>query len=129
MARFGTQEWCDAVKRLTAARSRPVAGATARFQYHIVDGPDGDIRYWEDTVDGRLQTLAVGEIPDPQFVLTAGYADWMALRRDGASLNEMRADGRVTIEGDIQAYRSLIAVRDAPWYAEHAAAVRAMTEW
>ena len=43
MPKYVTQDWCDMQRTFAEFPERP--GVTARIQYHVTDGPEGDIKY------------------------------------------------------------------------------------
>src|SRR5205085_9757879 len=60
-----TQEWMDEQTRLAADQpERP--GASARMQYVITGGPDGEIRYYWVLEDGHLRENRLGTIDDAE---------------------------------------------------------------
>ena len=53
MEKYLTQQWLDAQKEL-AQKFPERAGATARMQYHVTGGPDGDVQYYWVVENGKL---------------------------------------------------------------------------
>ena len=53
MAKWLTQEWLDEGKKLSETQpERP--GATARMQYVVTGGPEGDVKYYWVLENGKL---------------------------------------------------------------------------
>ena len=59
--------------------SRARDGATARIQYVIGGGPDGDVKYSWVLENGKLLESHLGTIADPDLTITAPYADWLKI--------------------------------------------------
>ena len=80
MAKWLTQEWLDEGRKLAEGQpERP--GATARLQYVITGGPDGDIRYYWLLANGKLLESKLGELPDAEVTLTQSYEDAMRIQK------------------------------------------------
>ena len=72
MAKFLTQEWLDLQKKLGQEfPERP--GATARMQYKITGGPDGDVVFYTAIENGKILENVLGEDPEAEFTMTVGY--------------------------------------------------------
>ena len=55
--------------------SRSGPGASARLQYVVEGGPDGDVQYYWIVVDGQLTENKLGELADAEVTLTESYED------------------------------------------------------
>ncbi len=53
MSKWLSQEWLDETRKMAEGQPER-AGATARMQYVVTGGPDGDIDYYWVLQDGRL---------------------------------------------------------------------------
>src|SRR5205807_7144259 len=74
MSKYLSQEWLDEGRKL--AEDQPVRpGATAKMQYVVTGGPDGDIKYYWVLEDGKLLESQLGEIADGDFTLTMTFDD------------------------------------------------------
>ena len=74
MAKYLSQEWLDECRKL--AEDQPVRpGATAKMQYVVTGGPDGDVKYYWVLEDGKLLDSQLGEVDDGDFTLTMTYDD------------------------------------------------------
>src|SRR5438445_210155 len=68
MAKFLSQEWLD-LQRDRAQEFPERPGATARMQYKITGGPDGDVAFYTVIDNGKILENALGE--DPQAEITS----------------------------------------------------------
>ena len=69
MAKYLTQEWLDQSREL--AKDQPErAGASAKMQYVVTGGPDGDVKYYWVLENGKLLESQLGEIADADFTMT-----------------------------------------------------------
>lgn len=128
MARWLTQEWLDESTRLAAGQpERP--GASARLQYEIVDGPDGDISYYWVVVDGRLVENRLGKLADAEVTLTESYDDAQAMQRDELDANAAFMQGRIKVDGDIAKLMALLPITTSPEFRQFNAEVLAITEF
>jgi putative sterol carrier protein len=123
-----TQEWLDESKRL--AETQPVRpGASARLQYVITDGPDGDIQYYWIVVDGQLTENRLGELADAEVTMTETYDDAMALQKGELDANAAFMQGKVKVTGDVNKLMSLLPITMSPEFHEFNQAVLAITEF
>ena len=98
MAKWLSAEWMD--EYLNMAQSQPSRpGATATIQYEIVGGPDGDVFYYWIVEDGKLLECKLGELDEPEVVLSQEWTDAMAIQRgelDARSRRMSKNSGRIT---------------------------------
>lgn len=128
MAKWLTQEWLDQSKEL--AKSQPVRpGASARLQYVITDGPDGDIRYYWVVEDGQLLENQLGVLEDAEVTLSETYEDAMALQKGELDANAAFMQGKVKVDGDVAKLMSLLPITMSPEFHEFNQAVLAITEF
>ena len=128
MARFLTQEWIDGIRESSAGRpARP--GASARIQYVVTGGPDGDVRYWWVLEDGRLTDGALGELPDAEVTMTEVYADAVSIQRGQLDPGAAFMQGRVKVSGNMAKVMSLLPITSSPEYRELMESVDAVTEY
>ena len=123
-----TQDWLDEQKRLAADQpERP--GASARMQYVIKGGPDGDVVYYWVLEDGKLLEDALGTIDDSELTLTMTWDD--ALRVQQGELDEQAAymQGKVKVEGNMAKLMALLPITSAPEYKELQERLRSITEY
>ena len=128
MAKWLTQEWLDESKRLAA--DQPVRpGASARLQYVITDGPDGDVEYYWVVVDGQLAENRLGHLDDAEVTLTQSYDDAMAIQKGELDINAAFLQGRVRPSGDLDTLTSLLPITMSAEFQAWNGAVTAMTEY
>ena len=100
MAKWLTQEWLDEGKKLAEGQpERP--GASARLQYVITGGPDGDIRYYWVLENGKLLESRLGELADAEVTLTQSYEDAMRIQKNELDANAAFMQGRVKVTGNM----------------------------
>jgi putative sterol carrier protein len=105
--KYLTQEWLDEYRRLGADQpERP--GASARIQY-VIDGPE-EIQYYSIFEDGRVVSSALGELDDPDAVLTMSYEDSVRIQRGELDPNAAFSGGRIGFEGDMRKLMSLLPI-------------------
>jgi len=99
MPKYVTEEWCDVQRSLAEFPER--LGVTARIQYHVTGGPEGDINYHWLLENGKLLESGLGEDIDADFTLTMSYAAAAKIAR--LELNETAAfmQSELTVKGNI----------------------------
>ncbi|MCU1495149.1 MAG: hypothetical protein JWO62_2913 [Acidimicrobiaceae bacterium] len=128
MAKYLTQEWLDESTALAESQpERP--GATARLQYVITDGPDGDVFYHWVVVDGHLVDNRLGQLQDAEVTLTETYDDAVAIQRGELDANAAFMQGRIKVGGDVAKLMALLPITTSPEFQEFNAAVLAITEF
>lgn len=128
MPKWLSQEWMDEQRRLAESQpERP--GASARMQYVITGGPDGDVRYYWILEDGHLRENKLGTLDDAELTLTQSYED--ALKIQQGELDEQAAfmQGRVKVEGNMAKLMALLPITSSPEYRELQTRIREMTEY
>ena len=128
MAKYLSPEWIDEGRALAHAQpERP--GATARMQYVVTGGPDGDIKYWWQLEDGKLLESALGAIDDPDFTMTLGYQDSVKIQKGELDMNTAFMQGRMKVTGAMGKLMQLLPLTNSAEYQELQANVRAHTEF
>jgi putative sterol carrier protein len=128
MAKWLTQEWLDESTRLAADQpERP--GASARLQYVVTGGPDGDVEYYWVIVDGRLVENRLGLLGDADVTLTQSYEDAMAIQKGELDINAAFMQGRVRPSGDLDRLMGLLPITMSEEFQAFNSAVAAMTEY
>jgi hypothetical protein len=111
--RFLTQEWLDGARSLTASQpARP--GATARIQFVITAGPDGDVKYSGVVEDGVLVAADLGTVPDPDLTITAPYTAWREVVSGERDLSVAFMQGVVKVAGDTGRFLRLLPITQTP---------------
>ena len=115
MAKWLTQEWLDEGTRLSATQpERP--GATARMQYVVTGGPDGDIRYYWILENGKLLESKLGDLEDAEVTLTQSYEDAMRIQKGELDANAAFMQGRVRVTGNMAKLMSLLPITNSAEY-------------
>jgi putative sterol carrier protein len=115
MPKYLSQDWLDQGK--TLAESQPERpGATARMQYVVTGGPDGDVKYYWILENGKLQESQLGELPDPDFTLTQSYEDAAKVQKGELDANAAFMQGRVKVTGNMAKLMALLPLTNAPEY-------------
>ena len=128
MPKWLSQEWLDEQRRLAEDQpERP--GATARMQYVIKGGPDGDVPYYWVLEDGKLQEAKLGSIDDAELTLTLNWADAEMVQR--GQLDEQAAfmQGKVKVDGNMAKLMALLPITSSPEYKELQEKLRSVTEF
>lgn len=128
MAKWLSQEWLDESTQLAKGQpERP--GATAKLQYLITGGPEGDVAYYWVVEDGHLLENRLGRLGDAEVTLTESYDDAMAMQKGELDTNTAFMQGRVKVDGDVAKLMSLLPITMSPEFARFQAAVLEMTEF
>ena len=128
MPKFLSQEWHDETRKLAESQpERP--GASARMQYVVTAGPDGDIRYYWVLENGKLLESSLGELEDAEITLTQSYEDAVAIQKGELDANAAFMQGRVKVTGDIAKLMSLLPITSSPEYKQLQAEIREVTEY
>jgi len=128
MPKWLSQEWLDESKKLAESQpERP--GASARMQYVVTGGPDGDIKYYWVLENGKLQESQLGEMPDPEVTLTQSYEDAKKIQEGELDANAAFMQGRVKVTGNMAKLMSLLPLTNAPEYKALQEQIQAITEF
>jgi len=128
VAKYLTQDWLDEGRRLAADQpERP--DVSARIQYVVTGGPDGDVRYWWVVEDGRLVESQIGELDDPDFSLTMTYETGIEIARGQLDPNVAFMQGRMKCAGDVGKLMQLIPITGSPEYRALQAKIRETLEF
>lgn len=128
MAKYLTQEWLDLQKELAAEfPERP--GATARMQYVVTGGPDGDVQYYTVIENGKIVESSLGEDAQAEFTLTQSYDDSVKVTKGELDANAAFMQGKVKVTGNMGKLMSLMPLTQSPEYKAIAEKVRDQTEF
>src|SRR5579884_3715377 len=96
MTKWLSQEWLDQTKEMAKGQpERP--GASARMQYVVTGGPDGEIRYYWVLENGHLMENQLGDVSDPEITMTLTYDDAMKIQQGDLDPNAAFMQGRIKI--------------------------------
>lgn len=128
MAKYLSQEWLDEGLKLAEGQpERP--GATARMQYVVTGGPDGDVKYYWVLDNGKLRESRLGEISDADFTLTQSYEDAARVQRGELDANAAFMQGRVKVTGNMAKLMALLPLTNAPEYKHLMTEINAVTDY
>lgn len=119
MPAYLSQAWLDLHRTLVAdLPERP--GVTARVQYVVTGTPDGEVRYHQRVVDGRVVEAGLGDDPEAQVTLTQSYGDAREIADGALDVNAAFMQGRVKVVGDMGSVMALMPLTQSD---EHRAAL------
>ena len=128
MPKWLTQEWLDESTEL--ARTQPVRpGVSARLQYVVTGGPDGDVQYYWIVEDGQLVENRLGEFAEADVTLTESYEDAKRIQQGELDANAAFMQGKIKVTGDIAKLMALLPITTSPEFAEFQKTVLAITEF
>ncbi len=115
MAKWLSQEWLDEGRELAESQpERP--GATARMQYVVTGGPEGDVKYYWVLENGKLLESKLGDLEDSEVTLTQSYDDAMRIQKGELDANAAFMQGRVKVTGNMAKLMSLLPITNSPEY-------------
>jgi putative sterol carrier protein len=128
VAKYLTQEWLDESREL--AKDQPERpGASAKMQYVVTGGPDGDVKYYWVLENGKLLESQLGEIADADFTLTSSYDDSVAIAKGELDANAAFMQGKMKVTGNMGKLMQLMPLTMSPEYQELGEKVRGITEF
>lgn len=128
MPKYLSQDWLDRQQEIAQEfPERP--GATARLQYIVTGGPDGEVRYHWTVENGKLREDLLGDDPDAEVIMTLTYDDSVKIQK--AELDETAAfmQGRLKVKGNMGKLMSLMPLTQSPEYKSIKAKVTDLTEF
>jgi putative sterol carrier protein len=128
MSKWLSQEWLDETRKMSESQpERP--GATARMQYVVTGGPDGDVEYFWVLEDGKLKEAKVGKLDDAEVTLTTGYEDAKKIQKGELDANAAFMQGKVKVTGNMAKVMSLLPITNSPEYKQLQTEIAAITEF
>lgn len=126
--KYLSPEWMALTKEL-AADFPEIPGATARLQYVITGGPEGEVRYYHVIDNGRTAEHALGDDPETEVTLTSSYDDKVKVDKGELDASAAFMQGRVKVTGNIAKVMALLPLTNKPEYKDILAKVREQTEF
>lgn len=128
MPKYLTQEWLDEGRKLAESQpDRP--GASARMQYVVTAGPDGDIKYYWILDNGKLIESQLGEVSDEDFTMTLSYDDSVKIQKGELDANAAFMQGRMKVAGNMGKLMQLMPLTNSPEYLALQDEIRKVTEY
>ncbi len=128
MSKWLTQEWLDETKKMAESQpERP--GASARMQYIVTGGPEGDIHYYWVLENGKIKESQLGDLPDAEVTMTQSYEDAMKIQKGELDANAAFMQGRVKVSGNMAKLMSLMPLTNAPEYKQLQEEIKGITEF
>lgn len=128
MSRWLTQEWLDETRKLAESQpERP--GASARMQYVVTGGPEGDIKYYWVLENGKLLESRLGELPDAEVTLSQTHDDAMKIQKGELDASAAFMQGRVKVAGNMGKLMALLPITNSKEYKDLQAEIARITEY
>jgi putative sterol carrier protein len=128
MPKYLTQEWLDTQQQLAQEfPERP--GATARMQYHVTGGPEGDVKYYWVVENGKLQEAKLGDDVDAEFTLTLSWDDSVRIQKGELDPNAAFMQGRMKVTGNMGKLMGLLPLTQSAEYKAIQEKIREVTEY
>jgi len=128
MAKFLSQEWLDLQKDLGQEfPERP--SATARMQYKVTGGPDGDVAFYTVIENGKMLENALGDDPQAEFTMSVGYDDFAKTSKGELDANAAFMQGRLKVTGNMGKLMTLMPLTQSAEYKAISEKVNAQTEY
>jgi putative sterol carrier protein len=99
------------------------------MQYHVTDGPDGDIKYYWVLENGKLLESKLGELPDADFTMTLTYEDSVKVQKGELDPNAAFMQGRMKVTGNMGKLMTLMPLTNSPEYKQLQEEIRGITEY
>jgi putative sterol carrier protein len=100
--KFLSDEWVSQVGEAINSNEafKNAAGSqTAKIQ-QVVNGPDGEVKYYFDLKDGAVE-LALGEVDSPDATITQDYDTAVALSKSELTGTAAYMSGKLKVSGDL----------------------------
>ena len=128
MSKWLTQEWLDETRKMAETQpERP--GASARMQYVVTGGPDGDIEYYWVLENGKLIESKLGRLDDSEVTLTTAFPDAVKIQKGELDANAAFMQGKVKVTGNMAKVMSLLPITNSPQYKQLQVDIAAITEF
>jgi predicted lipid carrier protein YhbT len=128
MPKWLSQDWLDHTKKLAETQpERP--GASARMQYVVTGGPEGDIHYYWVLENGKLLESQLGDLPDAEVTLTQTYEDALKIQKGELDANAAFMQGRIKVTGNMAKLMALLPLTNAPEYKALQTEIQGITEY
>ena len=128
MSKWLSQEWLDETRKMADGQpERP--GASAKMQYVVTGGPEGDVKYYWVLENGKLLESNLGEMADAEVTMTQTYEDAMKIQKGELDANAAFMQGRIKVTGNMAKLMSLMPLTNAPEYKELQKQIQEITDF
>ena len=130
MSKWMSQEWLDETRSMAESQpERP--GASARMQYVVTGGPEGEVRYYWVLENGKLLESNLGDVSEAEITMTMSYDDAKKIQQGDLDPNAAFMQGRIKISNNTNMAKlmSLMPLTNAPEYKELQKEIREITEY
>jgi putative sterol carrier protein len=128
MSKWLTQEWLDETRGMAESQpERP--GASAKMQYVVTGGPDGEIRYYWELENGKLKKSNLGDLEGAEVTMTQTYEDAKKIQKGELDANAAFMQGRIKVAGNMAKLMALMPLTNAPEYKELQKQIQEITEY
>jgi predicted lipid carrier protein YhbT len=128
MAKWLTQDWLDETRKMAESQpERP--GASARMQYVVTGGPDGDIKYYWVLENGKLLESQLGDMSDAEVTMTQTYEDALKIQKGELDANAAFMQGRIKVQGNMAKLMALMPLTNAPEYKQLQKQIQEITDY
>ncbi len=128
MSTWLTDEWFEETRALAANQpERP--GLSARMQFIVTGGADGEVRYYWVLEDGLLSQSGAGDVDDADVTLTTARSDAMAMAKGDLDPNVAFMQGRMKVTGAMGIMMRLLPATNTPEYQELRRRIADITEF
>jgi putative sterol carrier protein len=128
MSKWLSQEWLDESRKMAEGQPER-AGASARMQYVVTGGPDGDIDYYWVLENGKISQSQLGRLDDAEVTLTTAYPDALRIQKGELDANAAFMQGKVKVTGNMAKVMSLLPITNSPEYKQLQTEIAAITEF
>jgi len=128
MSKWLSQEWLDETRKMAEGQpERP--GASARMQYVVTGGPDGDIDYYWILENGNSTENKLGKLANAELTLTTAHPDALKIQKGELDANAAFMQGKVKVTGNMAKVMSLLPITNSPEYKQLQTEIAAITEF
>ena len=128
MTRWLTPEWFDETRAM-GSELPGRAGLSARIQFEVTGGPEGDVTCHWVLEDGRPVSSARGASRTPDVTLTMVWDDAEAMQRGDLDPNVAFMQGRMKVAGSMGVMMALLPVTNTPEYQDLRRRIASVTEF
>jgi len=124
--KFLSEEWVEKLHEMAAGQpTRP--GASARLQYVVTGGPEGDVHYYWVVEDGKLLEAARGDLTDAEITLTETWDDAVKIQKGELDANVAFMQGRLKVTGNMGKLMALLPITMSAEYRQLMADLTSLT--